>query len=191
MPGVVITRVRPVRSARSSRTFDERLMVRLPWLYPRVVAPFISALPPRSRVRRGLLLRGVLSGWASFDRRDFDVNFIGFAQDTAFEFPPELQALDVPGSFRGLERRREAIDRVMEVWGSDLEPLYILDLGSRLLNLGHWRIQGRASGLPLAQEIAQLVTLRRGLVVRDQTFFSWDDGLHAAGLDPAALALQR
>jgi hypothetical protein len=31
----------------------------------------------------------------------------------------------------------------------------------------------------------------RGLIVRDQTFFSWGDGLRTAGLDPAALDLPR
>jgi hypothetical protein len=48
------------------------------------------------------------------------------------------------------------------VWGSELEPLYVLDLGDRLLNLGLWHIRGRASGVPLDQELAQLVTCGTG-----------------------------
>jgi len=34
-----------------------------------------------------------------------------------------------------------------------------------------------------------LVTLRDGLVIRDQNFFSWEEGLVAAGLEPDAIAL--
>ena len=33
------------------------------------------------------------------------------------------------------------------------------------------------------------MTVRDGLVVRDQGFFGWDKGLRAAGLDPDAIAL--
>jgi len=71
-----------------------------------------------------------------------------------------MQTLGLPASFRGLEGRNEGINKLFEVWGSELEPLYLLDLGDRLLNLGIWHIRGRASGVPLDQELAQLVTLR-------------------------------
>jgi hypothetical protein len=136
-----------------------------------------------------LVRRAVDSGWTSFDRRDFDLNFLFFASDTEFEFPPAMQALGIPASFRGHEGRIEVMNTVFEVWGSELEPVYVLDLGDRLLNLGLWHIRGRASGVPLDQELAQLVTLRAGLVIRDQNFNSWEEGLQAAGLDPGIIAL--
>ena len=101
--------------------------------------------------------------------------------------PPAMQALGIPASFRGHEGRIEGMNKIFEVWGSELEPLYVLDLGDRLLNLGLWRITGRASGVPLDQDLAQLVTLRDGLVIRDQNFTSWDEGLRAAGLEPNEL----
>jgi len=82
------------------------------------------------------------------------------------------------------------MNNVFEVWGSELEPLYMLDLGDRLLNLGLWHIRGRASEVPLEQELAQLVTLRNGLVIRDQTFSAWEDGLRAAGLERDAIIPQ-
>ena len=81
------------------------------------------------------------------------------------------------------------MNKIFEVWGSELEPLYVLDLGDRLLNLGLWHIRGRGSGVPLDQELAQLVTVRNGLVVRDQNVSSWAEGLHAAGLEPDAISL--
>jgi ketosteroid isomerase-like protein len=189
MDDVVITAVQHSGPSRRSRNLQERLMVRFPSLYRRLAALVFGRLGPRSRLRRALLRRAFLSGWTSFDRRDFELNFLYFAPDAEFEFPSEMQTLGLVGSFRGHEGRMEALSKIFEVWGSELEPAYTLDLGDRVLNLGFWRTQGRASGVPLEQELAQLVTLRDGLITRDQNFFSWAEGLRAAGLEPDALAL--
>ena len=165
-------------------------MVRFPRVFRRLSAS-VFRLSPQSRVRRLLLRRAVLSGWATFDRRDFEVNLLYFSPDAEFEFPTGMQTLGLDDSYRGHEGRVEALNKIFEVWGSELEPMYLLDLGDRVLNLGLWHAQGRASAVPLEQEIAQLVTMRGGLVTRDRTFFSWEEGLRAAGLDPDAIALPR
>jgi ketosteroid isomerase-like protein len=190
MLNVVITRVQRSGPPRRSRNLEERIFVRFPFVLRRL-ALVISRLSPRSRVRRVLLRRALVSGWASFDRRDYELNFLSFAPDAEFEFefPPSLQPLGLAGSFRGHEGRIEALNKLFEVWSSELEPAYMIDLDDRLLNLGFWHTQARASGIPLEQELAQLVTLRDGLIVRDQTFFSWEEGLRAAGLKPDAIAL--
>jgi len=57
------------------------------------------------------------------------------------------------------------------------------------VGLGVVRSHARASGVRLEQEFAQLVRTRAGLITFDQAFFSWDEGLRAAGLDPDAFAL--
>lgn len=163
-------------------------MVRFPSLARRQAA-FVFRLSPRSRLRRAFLRRAVLSGWESFGRRDLELNLLFFAPDVEYEFPPDLQMLDLGGPFRGHEGRREAVSRVYEVWGSELELAYLLDLGDRLLNLGFWRSRARASAVPLEEEFAELATMRDGLVIRDQNFVSWEEGLRAAGLDPDAIAL--
>jgi ketosteroid isomerase-like protein len=186
MPNVVVTRVGS--TGPRPRNLQERLMVLFPALYRRLV-PQLFRLNPRSRMRRLLLRRAVDSGWTSFDRRDFELNLLYFAPDTQFEFPPAMQALGIPASFRGHEGRIEGMNNIFEVWGSELEPLYVVDLGDRVLNLGLWRIRGRGSGVPLHQELAQLVTFRDGLVIRDRNFMSWDEGLRAAGLEPDAISL--
>ena len=80
------------------------------------------------------------------------------------------------------------MNKLYEVWGSELEPYYLLDLGDRLLNLGIWHIRAHASEVPLDQELAQLLTIRDGLAVRDQNFTSWEDGLRAAGLEPDTIS---
>ena len=110
-------------------------MVRFPGVFRRVAA-LVFQLSPRSRLRRAVLRRAFLSGWASFVRRDFEVNVLYFAADAEFEFPPGMQTLGLDDSFRGHEGRIEAIDKLFEVFGSELEPAYMLDLGDRLLTLG-------------------------------------------------------
>ncbi len=189
MRDVVVTRVQYRGPPRRSRTLDERLIVRFPSLFRRLAALVFRLLSPRARLRRALLRRAVLSGWSSFDRRDFELNFLYFAPDVEFEFPSGMQTLGLADSYRGHEGRREALNKLFEVWGSELEPAYILDLGARLLNLGHWHTRARASGARLEQEIAQLVTVHDGLITRDQQFFSWEEGLRAAGLEPDSIAL--
>jgi ketosteroid isomerase-like protein len=164
-------------------------MVRFPSLYRRLAA-LAFRLSPGSRLRRALLRRAHLSAWASFDRRDFEVNLIFFSPDAEFEFPSGMQTLGLDDSFSGHEGRIEALNKILEVWGAtEFEPAYVLDLGDRVLPLGFFRAQASASGVPLEQEFAQLGTVRNGLIVRDQTFFSWEEGLRAAGLDPDAIPL--
>jgi ketosteroid isomerase-like protein len=190
MRNVVVTRVQHSGPPRRKRNLEERLIVRFPSLYRRLAALVFRLLSPRSRLRRALLRRAFLSGWASFDRRDFELNLVFFAPDAEFEFPSGMQTLGLADSFRGHERRIEALDKIFEVWdSSEFGPAYILDLGDRLAFLGFWRAEARTSGVPLEQEFAQLVTVRDGLITRDQTFFSWQEGLRAAGLDPDAISL--
>jgi ketosteroid isomerase-like protein len=192
MREVVVTPVRRGESQRSSRNLEERFVVRFPNLYRRIAAELTRRLGPRSRLRRVLLRRALLSAWASIDRRDFELNVVFFAPDVEFVFPAEMQKLGLEGPFRGHQGRIEAIEKWNEAWGTtELEPAYLLDLGNRLLCLGFWRNRARASGVPLEQEYAQLVTVREGLIVHDQSFFSWDEGLRTAGLAPEAMALTK
>ncbi len=73
----------------------------------------------------------------------------------------------------------------------EVVPAYVIDFGDRLPLLGFFRARGQASGVELEREYAQLVTLRDGLVTRDQGWFQWEEGLRAAGLDPDAIALPK
>jgi hypothetical protein len=93
---------------------------------------------------------------------------------------------------RGLAEAEQALSEFDQSWGSwELEPAYILDLGDRVLNLGFQHARGQASGVALDGEFAQLNTLREGLVMREQAWFRWEEGLRAAGLDPDAIALPK
>jgi ketosteroid isomerase-like protein len=175
---------------RRSRNLEERLMVRFPSLYRRQAALVFRWLSPRSRLRRALLRRALVSGWCAFYRQDFKLMLVRYAPDVELEFNPGMQTLGLGGTFRGHEGMVEAFGKLAEVWESwELEPAYIVDLGDRVLFLGLNRSRARASGVPLEQEFAQLVRSRGGLGTHDQAFFSWREGLRAAGLDPEAIRL--
>lgn len=164
-------------------------MVRFPTLYQRLSALLLRLLSPGSRLRRAILRRTFISGWAAFNRRDFKLMLVRYAPDVEFEFDPGQQELDLGGIFRGHEGILDGLGQLAEGLDMRFEPAYILDLGDRMLGLGFYRAHARASGVQLGGEVAQLVTPRNGLVARDQSWYGWEEGLRAAGLDPDALAL--
>jgi hypothetical protein len=190
MRDVVVTRVRHDGPPRRSRNLEERLMVRFPSLYRHQAAFLLRLLSPRSRLRRAFLRRVAVSGYAAFSRRDFKLQLVGYAPDVEIETFPGLQTLDLGGTIRGHASWLEAVGKLAEAWNLwELQPAYILDLGDRFVSLGSFRIRARASGVPLEQEFAQVITAPEGLVTHEQVFFSWEEGLRAAGLDPDAIAL--
>jgi hypothetical protein len=191
MPNVVITEVEFSGPPRRSRNLQERFLVRFPSLYRRL-ALVLSRLSPRSRLRRLLLRRGLVSGWAAFNRRDFELRRVFYAPDVETGLAIDPQALGLSAMPRGLAETEQALSEFDQGWSSwELEPAYILDLGDRVLNLGFQHARGQASGVPLDGEFAQLLTLREGHVMREQGWFRWEEGLRAAGLDPDAIALPK
>ena len=189
MPDVVVTRVQYSGPPRRSRNLQERLTVRFPTLYRRVAALALRRLSPRSRMRRAMLCRAVVSGWDAAARKDFELVLTRYATDVEIEFDPEFEALGL-GTFRGHDgwlKMQQAFSEAFE--RRERVPEFVLDLGDRGLWLGTFRFHGNLSGLELEREWAQLTTLRGGLVAHEQYLFGWDKGLRAAGLDPAAVAL--
>ena len=175
---------------RPKRDVVERLMVLFPRAYRRLAARLLPRLSPRSRLRRALLCRTTISAYAAFYRQDFELILVRYAPDVVYEVDPGLQTLGLGGMFHGHAGLLEAFGKLVEAWESwEVEPSYILDLGDRMLTLGFNRSRARGSGVPLEEEYAQLVTLPQGVVTHFQNFFSWEEALRAAGLDPAAIAL--
>ena len=168
-------------------------MVRFPGLFRRLASLAQRRLAPRSRLRRALLRRHILSGWYAYNRRDFELMLVRYASQVEFEFPPGQQTLGLSGTFRGREAMAAALSEQIEGWGSvELELAYVLDLGDRALGLGFMHVRGSASGVRLQQELGQMITAGpEGLAVRDQAWFSWEEALRAAGLDPDVLVLPR
>ena len=112
-----------------------------------------------------------------------------YAPDVEFEFDPGQQALDLGGIFHGHKGILAGLGQLAEGLEMRFEPAYVLDLGDRGLALGFFHAQAPASGVQLEGEIAQLGTPREGLIVRDQSWYGWEKGLRAAGLDPDAIVL--
>ena len=166
-------------------------MVRFPGAWRALAVLGQRLLTPRSRLRRVLLRRNIVSGWDAASRRDFELMLVRYAPDVEIEFDPEFEPLGMGGTFRGHDGLLKMTQMFGEdAWeGWDLRPATVLDLGDQVLVLGIFRMSGTASGLKFEREWAHVLTTRAGLVVREQEFFGWDNGLRAAGLDPDAIAL--
>jgi ketosteroid isomerase-like protein len=190
MPSVVATPIQYSGPPRRSRNFEERLMVRFPSLYRRVARLVLRLLSPRSRLRRALLRRQVVSVYTAANRRDFELMLVRYAPDVQVRFDPNLEALGLGGTFSGHDGLLKIIATFGEAWERwELRPAVVLDMGDRFVGLGRFRLPGTASGLEFEREFAQVWTFRDGLVAHEQEFLAWDKGLRAAGLDPDAITL--
>jgi ketosteroid isomerase-like protein len=56
------------------------------------------------------------------------------------------------------------------------------DWGDRVLVVTHHRATGRASGVPISERTAQVMTLAGGKIVREDFFDSREEAVEAAGL---------
>ena len=115
---------------------------------------------------------------------------VRYAPDLEFQFTPGQQTLGLDGTYHGHEGLLAGLGELAQVWDSTtLVPAYVVDLGPRALFLGFMQTRAGTTGIELEQKFAQLITLRGGLVSHDESYFSWDEGMRAAGLDPQAVAL--
>jgi hypothetical protein len=124
----------------------------------------------------------VVSGWRATSRQDFELVAVRYAPDARLEFDPDFEGVGFAGPFGSILERERAFQQEWQRF--DAVPQTVIDLGDRVVVLGTVSLTGRASGVELESEVAQLITLRRGLAARDQIFLSWERGLRAAGLDP-------
>ena len=171
----------------AGRTFTDRLSVRFPRSARQLLAIGIRFNPPHARVRRDGLRRVLCSGWAAAPRRDWELMFVRYSPEVVWEIPEEFQTLGFAESYRGHAGLVDGLERFSEAFESwEIRPVRALVFGDRVLTLGGFRGKARASGVEWEQKFSQLVTLEKGLVVRDRFFYSWEQGLRAAGLEPDA-----
>jgi len=165
-------------------------MVRFPGWYRAGARLLLGAVQPEARIRRRFLRHAVASGWAAVQRHDFEPMLLRYAPDVVFQADAGLQTLGVPGSARGRKEMALVLAEIVDVFDRfEIAPKVTVDLGDSLVVLGANRVYVRGSSIAMETETAQLLTLERGLVTRERDFFSWDDALRAAGLDPAVLGL--
>jgi ketosteroid isomerase-like protein len=187
MAGVVRTPIGPDARLPTRRTLDERLIVRWPWVYAALTRA-VLLLPPRALLRRALLRRAAVSGWAAWARGDLDLMLVRYAPDCHVEVLREMVAIGMRNAYQGHAGLREAAADWSEAWERmDLRPQEILDAGETLVILGHFHLRARGSGIEFDSPLGSVMWVKRGLVARERDCADWDEALRMAGIPaPAA-----
>ena len=165
---------------RSSRTLDERVAIRFPRLAA-ATARLIGRLPPGSRAR----WRTVRLAMEAFNRRDLEAVAIGFHPDLEYyPYREFVEAAIAEPCYHGPSGYRAYVESTYEVWGADvrIEPTELIDLGSRLVVLADMPMRAQASGVPLAQTYATVVTLKDGRVISQRDFLHHAEALEAVNV---------
>jgi ketosteroid isomerase-like protein len=144
---------------------------------------------PRGRLRRRVICWQNVAGLSSITRRDYELTMVRYHPDVRYEVDDRFQVLGLPAKLHG----RKAIIAALYDWGEqweqwELAPIALVELDDGLLGLGRFTARGRASGIGVDVEYAQLITLRAGMVIHEHDFVDWDQALRGAGLDPADFA---
>jgi len=156
-------------------------MVRWPGAW-RMLARLLAMLPPKSRVRRSLLVRNALSGWGAWVRGDLDLCLVRFAPDYHYDPPSEWLIPGMPTTYTGHAGMRQWADDLREAWEFvDHTPLEIADAGDAAAFLCRIRLRGRTSGIELESRLGQVFWTERGLIVRETDYGTWEEALRVVG----------
>jgi hypothetical protein len=184
--GADVVRERIVVRASSRRRVLEQLALRLPRA-AQLVSRMVLQFSPRSWLRKMLVRYTFRLAVEASNRGDYEAAFALLPPDYEAIAPPELVDLGFEPVYRGREGRL----RYQRQWMAELgefqqETEELLDLGDRLLLLGRMKGIGASSGLGFDSEVAYLIEVASGRLVREQTFRSHEQALKAAGLrEPA------
>ncbi len=152
-------------------------MVRFPWVW-RAGAWAATGLPPKSRVRRGLVRRNALSGWGAWVRGDLELCAVRFGPDFHYDPPVEWLLPGMPNVYRGHAGLHQWAADLREAWEFlDHTPLELADAGHAFAFLCRIRLRARTSGIELESRLGQVFWTRRGLIVRESDFGDWDEAL--------------
>ena len=116
----------------------------------------------------------VKAGLAAYNRGDLDAVMRTYAPDV------EIKTL-----LTGAHKGRESIHRVYEgnreaLSGYRLDPEEVIPVGDQVVAVVALGDAGRVSDIALGDRIAFLVTLKDGLIVRQETFRNKQEALTAA-----------
>jgi ketosteroid isomerase-like protein len=169
----------------SRRSLEQRLTIR----YPRASAllfRFLLLLPPRSRLRRATLARGIQQGLEAYNRGDYETVLAGYDPNIELISEPEVVELGFDATYHGHDGWRRYAERWNAEWGAyATRPEELIDLGDgRALVVGTQRARGSGSGAEAVKDFAVLWTFASGRVAREQYFFDRADAFRIAGLDP-------
>jgi ketosteroid isomerase-like protein len=128
-----------------------------------------------------MLARTVGLAYAAANRRDFDSVLTGWDPGSEYHpsgdpLPPDLETVFY-GHDGYLQLWRYWLDAFEDIrW----DPEEIFDFGDKFLVTTHQRGSGSGSGLAVSEPVFQLLTIRRGLVVRQEDFLDRSKALEAA-----------
>jgi ketosteroid isomerase-like protein len=171
-----------VPSGTRRRTLDERFFAQFPALF-RTFAGFWSRLSPHSRLRRAIVSRLTRQGCEAANRRDFELLVLAFDPEIEFRFAGRFLPPDLRGMHHGHEGYLGVWEAGIEAWNDlRIEIEEVTDYGDRVITTARQTGHGSTSGIPVQERVFQVVTLRRGLVIRQEDFTDRNKALEAAGV---------
>ena len=177
MAKAVRTTIDPGKPPRTRRTVDEHLLVRWPWLYVRLARAF-ERMPPRSRIRRAFLRRGVHSAWGAWSRGDLDLVLTRYSPDAVLDAVPNMIAAGMSRAYEGHEGIRRLAADWAEAWEEmSVVPFEVLDFGDCALTYARGRVQARGLDIEFEYDVYSVVWWDRGLVVRHRDFTDREEAL--------------
>jgi ketosteroid isomerase-like protein len=178
---VEVVRTPMTPTAHGRRRPEERLALRFPRLY-NSVSRAIWGLP-KSRLRRALIRRLVRTSWEAFNRGDLEAAFLPYHPDCQSIFPPGMTTIGLEAGTFDRDERVRFQQRVIDEWDEmRFEPSELIEMGDRLLSIGHMRLRGLSSGVPVDTEWVAMITTVDGRVMQERIFTDHAAALEAAGL---------
>jgi hypothetical protein len=168
---------------RPRRAWEERLALRFPALN-RLAVQLVLRFPLESRLRRRLVAWRMARGFAALNRRDLELNKLtGYHPDAELVFPKGTSGLG-RNLYRGRDEAFDAYREWLEPWeGHRRVPREIIELGDKLVVLIEESGRGSGSGIEVGRRMADIYTIHRGLIVKQEIFPDWKSALNAVGLE--------
>jgi ketosteroid isomerase-like protein len=177
-----------ILGAAMGRHLDERLALRAPRLYRRLVKLVLS-LPPGSPVRRRLVKWLVARGWGAQSRQDDELLLvIGYDPNVELNMiGDKFLVLGFAERYHGHEGYREFLRLWRAEW-SDVryKPEALIDFGDRLVMRVTTTARGASSGAEVTLTAGYALWTADGAVVRQDFYWDWSACVEALGLSDQA-----
>lgn len=169
-------------NASSRRRLRERLFLRFPGVAT-ALSRVVLSFPPRSRLRQAMIRDAFRLAIEAANRGDYEAAFCLLPSDYETITPPELVGIGFDPVYRGRDGRlRYQHEWVAQLGDFRQQPEEVIDLGDRVMLLGRMTGIGRGSGAAFDSELAYLITLSGGRMIREHEFRSHREALEAASL---------
>jgi ketosteroid isomerase-like protein len=163
---------------------DERLALRLPGLYDRLVRRGM-ALPLGSPLRQRILMRIASRGFEAFSRGDAETVLLLFHPEVEIHFIGG-EGIGLSAHYHGHEGVRAWMRDWRSQWGDYDEVLEeLIDLGDSLITRSRINARGDRSGVQLTHIAGSHFHLTDGKVTRWDAYFDWSNLVAARTLGDA------